>query len=230
MAFLQRVTAERTPGLAILPILATGVFYALPPSIQAHTLFQFIPQALAYVALVTWACQNPAPLRALGLDLVGASRGLTWGGAVGLILGLINTGVILWVVPWLGQDIQFLTTTPHAKVPFVVMIPWFVGGIAMFVELNFRGFLVGRLLALGTQSHIPLWQKHSSMLAIGISALTFSFDPFMVATFRHLHWMAIWDGLIWGYLWVRWRNLYMTITAHAVEVMILYTCMKATLE
>ena len=52
----------------------------------------------------------------------------------------------------------------------------------------------------------------------------------MVATFRDLHWIAIWDGVIWGYLWVRLRNLYVTITAHAVEVIIMYTIIKATLE
>ena len=68
-------------------------------------------------------------------------------------------------LPWLGQDMQFLKETPHAKVPFFIMIPWFVGIIAIFVELNFRGFLVGRLVALGTQSQIPFWQQHSAMLA-----------------------------------------------------------------
>ena len=48
----------------------------------------------------------------------------------------------------------------------------------------------------------------------------------MVATFKHLHWIAVWDGLVWGMMWVRLRNLYATITAHAVEVMVMYAVLK----
>jgi thiamine transporter ThiT len=66
-------------------------------------------------------------------------------------------------------------------------------------------------------------------LAIGASALAFSFDPFMVITFRHLHWIAVWDGLVWGLLWVRLRNLYVPIVAHAIEVMVTYSVIRAVL-
>jgi membrane protease YdiL (CAAX protease family) len=62
-----------------------------------------------------------------------------------------------------------------------------------------------------------------------ISALAFSFDPFMVGTFRHLHWIAVWDGIVWGMMWVRRRNLYATIAAHAVEVMVMYSSLKLVL-
>jgi hypothetical protein len=61
------------------------------------------------------------------------------------------------------------------------------------------------------------------------SALVFAFDPFMVATFRHLHWIALWDGLAWGLLWLFTRNLYATIVAHAVEVILVYSAVRRAL-
>ena len=51
----------------------------------------------------------------------------------------------------------------------------------------------------------------------------------MVATFQHLHWIAVWDGIIWGWILVRFRNLYTVIAAHAIEVMVMYICIKMAL-
>jgi len=95
------------------------------------------------------------------------------------------------------------------------------------VELNFRGFLLGRLWALSVR--IGAGPVLAPTVAITGAALAFAFDPFMVATFKHLHWIAVWDGLVWGTLWLRLRNLYAPITAHAVEVMILYSTLKVVL-
>jgi len=67
------------------------------------------------------------------------------------------------------------------------------------------------------------------MIPVFLSARTFSFDPFMVSTFGSLHWIAVWDGLIWGWLWIRFTNLYAVIIAHAVEVIILYLTVRAAL-
>ena len=75
----------------------------------------------------------------------------------------------------------------------------------------------------------PTFQKLGILLALLLSALTFSFDPFMVATFGSLHWIAVWDGLIWGWMWIRLNNLYAVIIAHAVEVLILYLTVRAAL-
>ncbi len=66
-------------------------------------------------------------------------------------------------------------------------------------------------------------------LALISSTLTFAFDPFMVNTFQHLHWIALWDGLIWGSIWLRTRNLWITIVAHAVEVIVMYSTVKAAI-
>jgi len=85
--------------------------------------------------------------------------------------------------------------------------------------------LLGRLLA-GFERSRGLSSRLASASAVGISALAFSFDPFMVATFRGLHWIAVWDGMVWGMMWVRRRNLYATIVAHAVEVMVMYSVLK----
>jgi membrane protease YdiL (CAAX protease family) len=141
----------------------------------------------------------------------------------------LNTFVILSAYPHLGYDISFLKTTPHGRLPLLVMAPWFICGIALLVELNFRGFLLGRLAALES----GLWRsglaQSLSPLALITCALIFAFDPFMVNTFQHLHWIALWDGLIWGIIWLRTRNLYTTIVAHAVEVIMMYGTVRTAI-
>ncbi len=187
---------------------------------QNNVVVQFVPQVLSYVGLILWGSVNGKLVRRLGLPLDRLASGLAWGLMIGLVLGVINTFVILKVVPWLGYDITFLKQTPHARLPLWLMIPWFVCAIALIVELNFRGFILGRLLALS----IP------PPLAVLLSAVLFSFDPFMVATFKHLHWIAVWDGIVWGMMWLRLINLYAVITAHAVEVIIMYSLIRAALS
>ena len=51
----------------------------------------------------------------------------------------------------------------------------------------------------------------------------------MVNIFRHLHWIALWDGLIWGAIWLRTRNLYITIVGHAVEVIVMYSAVRTAI-
>jgi membrane protease YdiL (CAAX protease family) len=119
-----------------------------------------------------------------------------------------------------------LRETPHARMPVFIMLPWGILLIAIGVELNFRGFLLGRLAALSQASSLRKFPRLGSAAAIIISALVFSFDPFMTATFKHLHWIAVWDGLVWGMMWVRLKNLYATIAAHAVEVIVMYSVLK----
>jgi membrane protease YdiL (CAAX protease family) len=221
---------ERGAALALLPTATTLAFYTLPTSLQEQTLLQFVPQILAYLALGFWATRNCNIVSRLGLEKGKVRDGLPWGLLVGLLLGCLNTFVILSAYPHLGYDINFLKTTPHGRLPFLVMVPWFICGIAIFVELNFRGFLLGRLATLESR----LWRsgltQRLSPLALIICALLFAFDPFMVNTFQHLHWIALWDGLIWGIIWLRTRNLYITIVAHAVEVMMMYLSVRAALE
>jgi membrane protease YdiL (CAAX protease family) len=187
---------------------------------QNHVLAQFLPQVLSYVGLLVWGKLNGRLVWRLGLHPGRLASGLAWGAGAGTVLGAINTFVILKVVPGLGYDIMFLTQTPHARLPLWLMIPWFICVIAMFVELNFRGFILGRLLALS----VP------PPLAVLLSALLFSFDPFMVATFKYLHWIAVWDGIVWGMMWIRLGNLYAVITAHALEVIIMYSLIRAALS
>lgn len=212
-------TGERGAALALLPISATLLYYVSSAALRQETLVQFLPQCSAYVALMIWSRLNSGPATRLGLSRSLISQGVRWGTATGLLLGTVNLLVILYLVPWLGADYRFLAGTPHAHIPLVVMVPWFILFIATMVELNFRGFLLGRLQALGLP--VPL--------AVPISAVLFAFDPFLVATFRHLHWIAIWDGLVWGVLHCRQHNLYTPIIAHAVEVILLYVVMRTVL-
>jgi membrane protease YdiL (CAAX protease family) len=111
------------------------------------------------------------------------------------------------------------------------MVPWFILCIAIAVEMNFRGFLLGRLLALFSQHTRPSKDLNiiASVMALGISSLAFAFDPFMVSTFQHLHWIAVWDGVIWGWVWLQTRNLYIPIAAHSMEVMIEYLIIREVL-
>ncbi|MBI3808114.1 MAG: CPBP family intramembrane metalloprotease [Nitrospirae bacterium] len=213
-------------ALVLFPIAATLAYYALPASLQEQTLVLFAPQIAAYLALGFWAAHNRDVISRLGLKRGNIWEGLRWGLPTGLLLGCMNTFVILSAYPHLGYDISFLKTTPHGRLPLMVMVPWFICGIAFLIELNFRGFLLGRLAALES----GLWRsglaQRFSPLALTTSALIFAFDPFMLNTFQHLHWIAVWDGLIWGIIYLRTRNLYTTIIAHAVEVMVMYSAVR----
>jgi len=220
---------EQWPELALIPVLATAGYYVLPAELQRSSAVQFLPQILAYCSLTLWMIKNTAASFRLGLAWSQRAQGLQWGLPVGVMLGTINAMIILLVVPWLGADIEFLRETPHARMPVFIMLPWAILFIAIGVELNFRGFLLGRLLSLSQRSWLRDYPRLGTGMAIVMSALVFSFDPFMVATFKHLHWIAVWDGLVWGMMWVRLRNLYATIVAHAVEVIVMYSVLKLIL-
>ena len=226
----DRLTHRQGPlrgsALALLPIGATVGYYALPESLHSQLYIQFIPQLLAYAALGLWASRTSQVLGQLGLKQEKLWDGVRWGTTTGLVLGSLNTVVILLVYPSLGYDITFLKQTPHGQLPFFVMVPWFTCVIALCVEVNFRGFLLGRLAELEGHWIRENASRRLTPLALLASTFTFAFDPFMVSTFQHLHWIALWDGLIWGIIWLRTRNLWTTIVAHAVEVMILYSAVK----
>ena len=219
-------------ALTLIPIGLTGLYYLLPVALQQIVLIQFLPQSVGYLCLGLWAGRNSEVRRRLGLDPQGMRPGFRWGAGVGLTLGIVNCLIILWIAPTMGDGISFLVETPHAKVSTWIMVPWGIVGIAFCIELYFRGFLLGRLEVLFKQGYRGSGfrsEKAGSLLAIVVSALVFSFDPFMVTTFRHLHWIAVWDGLIWGVMWIGMRNLYGVIVAHAVEVIILYLGVKNAL-
>ena len=225
---------ERVTWLALVPIGLTACFYLLPASARQNLFLQFVPQLAAYGVLAIWWKVNADAdvLTALGLSRDILMQGVGWGLATGCILGVVNSTVILWVVPAFGGDVLFLINTPHARMPLFVMIPWFTVLIALAVELNFRGFLLGRLESFCCR-WLPVTGIHGlrlgSIVAMLVSALVFAFDPFMVMTFQHLHWIAVWDGLIWAGLFLWRRNLGTVIAAHAIEVMILYLSVKTVL-
>ena len=217
---------ERGAAQALLPIAMTFGFYTLPSSIQEQTLVQFAPQICAYLALCVWTMYNHGIVPRLGLEKEKILDGLRWGLLTGLLLGCLNTFVILSAYPYLGYDISFLKNTLHGRLPLLVMVPWFICGIAFLVELNFRGFLLGRLATLESVLWRSGFAQRRSPLALITCALIFAFDPFMVNTFQHLHWIALWDGLIWGIIYLRTRNLFITIVAHAVEVIAMYSAVR----
>lgn len=215
--------------LALLPIGATFSYYALPISLQSNLFVQFVPQLLAYAALGLWASRTLSISDQLGMKREQMWDGVRWGAPTGLLLGGLNTLVILSGYPSLGYDIAFLKQTPHGQLPFFVMVPWFTCVIALCVEVNFRGFLLGRLAELEGRWIQQNSSRRFAPLALLTSTFTFAFDPFMVNTFQYLHWIALWDGLVWGTIWLRTRNLWTTIVAHAVEVMILYSAVKTAI-
>ena len=216
-------------ALALLPIAATIDYYALPDWLQSQPLVQFAPQLIGYLGFALWAAHNRSIGARIGLQMSQWSRGAKLGVLTGVLLGCVNTLVILRLIPSWGWDITFLKETPHAQVPVLIMVPWFISVIALLVELNFRGFLLGRLAALESSMWRRPMLRRLSPLALLTSALVFAFDPFMVTTFQHLHGIALWDGLVWGLLWLFTRNLYATIVAHAVEVILVYSAVRAAL-
>ena len=222
---------EQVPWLALLPVLATIFFYLLPKPVQQHPAVQFLPQVLGYIGLALWMRYNTAIPERMGLSLGLIPQGVRWGSVTGLLLGIFNTAIILLVVPALGGNIEFLKDTPHAKIPTLVMVPWAILGIGLWVEINFRGFLLGRLVSLFQSWSLRMGKRKDAAVGVAVttSALVFAFDPFLVATFKHLHWIAVWDGIIWGVIWVRLRNLYAVIIAHTVEVILMYLVVKMAL-
>jgi membrane protease YdiL (CAAX protease family) len=212
-------------------MLTTATFYLLPATWQAQRLWQFSPQIIAYACFGLWALRHTDLAGRLGLESTKLKAGLWKGLGVGLLLGNLNTALILYGAPQLGIDIRFLLETPHAHMPVALMVPWIILLIALGVEINFRGFVLGRLLAIFSTTRLPLIkiQGVAYLLALGISSILFTYDPFMVSTFRELHWIALWDGLIWGGLWLHTRNLYIPIAAHAMEVIIEFLTIRAVL-
>ena len=228
---LKNPPKEAVAGLAIIPILATVSFHLLPDSWQANRLCQFTPQIITYLSFGIWACCNTDIIHKLGLQPTKISAGIRIGLLIGLVLGSFNTTLIVYGAPALGLDIEFLRDTPHAHLPLTLMVPWFILLIAIAVEMNFRGFLLGRLLALFSQHTRPSKSLNNiaPVMTLGISSLVFAFDPFMVSTFQHLHWIALWDGFIWGWMWLQTRNLYIPMAAHFMEVIIEYLIIRVAL-
>ncbi len=211
---------ERAAWLALLSPLATVAYYLLPASLRQNIWIIFVPQLLAYGSLAAWALLNPGWTAALRLDPTGLRPALKWGALVGVALGAVNLSLILQVIPALGGDITFLRQTPHAQAPVWIMFPLGIAGIGVLVELNFRGFQMGRLQVLFGNS------PPGRIAAVIVSAMVFAHDPFMVRVFQHLHVIAVWDGLVWGILLLRTGSLYATMAAHTVEVWILYAWLK----
>jgi len=214
------MTPERAAWLALLPVFATLIYYTLPGSLQQNLWIIFSPQLLAYGSLAAWVLLNPGWKTALRVDTTGIRPAVKWGALMGVALGAVNLSLILQVIPALGGDITFLRETPHAQAPVWVMFPLGIAGIGVLVELNFRGFQMGRLLVLLGDS------SAGRVAAAVVSALVFAHDPFTVRVFQHLHVIAVWDGLVWGILLLRTGSLYATMAAHTVEVWILYVSLK----
>jgi membrane protease YdiL (CAAX protease family) len=169
---------------------------------------------------MVWCAVNDRRLDRLFLVSHNLKKSLMLGGLVGLFTGLINLWVIIKLTPWLGYSFDFLRDTPHARMPFAVMVPWGIVLIAVFVEINFRGFMMGRFMAMTDG------KPYGPAIAVIVSAVVFSQDPFMVTVFRGFHWLALTDGLIWGGLLIYTRNLFSTITTHAVEVILVYAVLR----
>jgi len=214
------VASERASWLVLLPVFATPSYYILPATLQQNLWITFSPQLLAYAALIGWILLNPGWRTALRLDARTIGPSLKRGSLVGVAMGAVNLSLILQVIPTLGGDITFLRATPHAQAPVWIMFPLGIAGIGVLVELNFRGFQMGRLLTLFGESSM------GRIAAVVISALVFAHDPFMIRVFQHLHVIAVLDGLVWGILLLRTGSLYATMAAHTVEVWILYVWLK----
>ncbi|HEY5594430.1 MAG TPA: CPBP family glutamic-type intramembrane protease [Nitrospiria bacterium] len=211
---------ERWNGLAIVPAVLTFTYPLWPPAAYDSLWLALIPQFAAYACLAVWCAVNDRRFDRLFLVSHNLKKSLLLGGFVGFLTGPLNLWVIVNLTPWLGYSFEFLRDTPHSRMPFSFMVPWGIVLIAFFVEISFRGFLLGRLLVFfGERSYGPA-------AAVVLSASVFSFDPFMVTVFRGYHWLALTDGLIWGGLLIYTRNLFSTIAAHAVEVILVYTVLR----
>ena len=109
-----------------MPAVTTGLYYALPPRLQNLPAILFLPQVLAYLGLAIWVSQNTAIPKRLGLRLPQLGQGVRWGLGVGLILGVLNVSVILWLVPLMDGR---LASPAYALPCSGVVTPGFVGAM-----------------------------------------------------------------------------------------------------
>jgi membrane protease YdiL (CAAX protease family) len=210
---------ERWSGLAVIPIVFTVTYSIWSSALPASLWSTLVPQGVAYACLAVWSAVNTRRLDGLFIVTRHLAGSLRVGSLVGCLTGLVNLWVIVKLTPWLGYSFDFLRDTPHARMPFALMVPWGIVLIAVLVEVNFRGFLLGRLAAMGGD------KAYGPVLAVIVSAVAFSRDPFMMTVFRGYHWLALTDGLIWGGLILRTRSLFSTMAAHAVEVILVYSAL-----
>lgn len=186
----------------------------------SHLLLVFTPLILALFALICWWRWDHGSFSRLYLRKEGLKEALLLGAAAGVGLALFNLFVILKLTVWLGYSYDFLQLTPHAHLPISLMLPFGILAIGFIIEVLFRGWILGRLWAL--MKNI----RGGTYLSIFLSALIFSFDPFMVVYFKGYHWLALSDGIVWGGLLLKTQNLGSTIAAHTVEVWIVYSILK----
>lgn len=175
---------------------------------------------LSLLALGVWLRLNSEGFERLCLRKKGLKVAISKGIVVGGGLGLFNLMVIIKASPWLGYSNEFLRETPHADLPLWLMFPFGIFLISLLVEILFRGWILGRFLCLLRAT------RGGTCYAVLLSALYFSFDPFMVIYFKGYHWLALTDGIIWGSLLLKTGNLFSSISAHTVEVWIVYLVLK----
>ncbi len=181
---------------------------------------QLFPLMVAVAAVVGWLSMNRWDWPNLGVSAVGGWRWVMSGAAVGLGLALANFVVITVLVPAWGGSYATLYDTPHARIAWWVMLFVVVPLVAVVVELVFRGFVLGRLLARLPAGILWPW------IAIVGAAFFFAWDPFLVMSFRQFHWLGWSDGIVWGYLFYRSGTIVAPMAAHGVEVTVLYSIFK----
>jgi membrane protease YdiL (CAAX protease family) len=183
-------------------------------------LLVFTPILLTFASLIYWCRHNGELFKRLRLRSEGIKGAIKIGVGAGVGLAIFNLFVILKLTVWLGYSYDFLRLTPHAHFPFWLMFPFGILMISLMIEVLFRGFILGRLWLLMQDI------RGGTILSIFLSALLFSFDPFMMIYFRGYHWLALIDGVVWGGLLLKTENLASSIAAHTVEVWIIYFILK----
>lgn len=208
---------KRDDWLVFIPIIANILYYIFPEK-QTNMILLFLPQLLSYIMMAFWSWINGGKCPMINLH--NYKLPLIYGVLAGLFTGITNLFFILKITGWLGQGYEFLRETPHARISPFLMMPLGIILISAFVEINFRGFIMDRLLSIFGKA------RAGAYAAIILSAIIFSYDPFMLHYFKIFHWLALFDGIIWGYLFYRTGNILNPIISHSICVIIVYTVLK----
>jgi uncharacterized protein len=196
-------------GVALVAVALSVTVVLVGPGVDLSILFPVVTAVIGIAAVLwAWFYRRPAALLGEGFRIGWGAVGIA---AVGwlVVFGiqiLLGVALVLLLGPDAAPEAGNLPTEVVEGPPWSLILTVVV--IAPVAEeLYFRGFLLQ-----------GLWRSFGPRWAIGVSAVVFGLFHFSGARLQTVLPMvsATLIGVVFGYLFVRTRNLAVTVLAHAL--------------